>query len=220
LLLGDTLVLAAALVNGITVTQCAETAPSVIDYIQIELATHDCVIAEGVWAETYADAPAQRAQFHNCAEYDALYPDEPPREELQLCAARPEHGAKLDAALRPVVARAAAAVKPGRFEGWVDKVSEWRIEGWALDNDHKELPVLLEILVGDRVIGTVLACDERSDLVKAGIGNGRRAFSFQPPMRLPASCWPDLWLRRACDGAALGFNGSAWQAPMVAMAAE
>ena len=111
-----------------------------IEYFQIELATHDCVIAEGSWSEAYADGPGLRAQFHNANEYFALYPDEPPPAELNLCAPRPERGAKLDAALRPIVARATAGVPVGRLEGWIDSVSEWRIEGWALDHDHPELP--------------------------------------------------------------------------------
>ena len=46
-----------------------------IEYVQIELDAHDCVIAGGTWSETYADAPGMRAQFHNAAEYATLYPD-------------------------------------------------------------------------------------------------------------------------------------------------
>jgi hypothetical protein len=209
LLMGDTLVLASTLVNGITVTQrYDDETPVVIDYFQIELESHDCIIAEGVWAETYADAPGLRAQFHNEAEYYALYPDEPPPEALALCAPRPERGAKLEAALRPVAARAAALVTPGRFEGWVETISDWRITGWAIDHDHPELPVLLEVMVGEAVIGTVLACEMRPDLAQAGIGNGRHAFVFVPAAKLRAAGWPELELRRASDGAKLQMAAS------------
>jgi hypothetical protein len=203
MLLDGTLVLASKLVNGLTITQSAEKAPARIEYFQIEFDSHDCVIAEGTWSETYADAPGMRAQFHNAAEFYDLYPDQPPREELYLCAPRPERGAKLDAAIRPVVARATVGLAPGRFEGWIDNVSDWRIEGWALDHDHPELPVLLQVLIGERIIGTVLACDARADLAAAGIGNGNRAFFHASPVRIPVESWADLRLRRACDGAPL-----------------
>jgi hypothetical protein len=204
LLLGGTLVLASALVNGITVTQqYDDDIPLVIDYFQIELETHDCIIAEGVWAETYADAPGLRAQFQNEADYYALYPDEPPPEALALCAPRPETGAKLQAALQPVAARAACIVTPGRFEGYVETLSDWRISGWAIDHAHPELPVLLEVLLGGTVIGTVLACELREDLVQAGIGNGRHAFVFVPAAPLRPAAWPVIELRRAGDGAKL-----------------
>jgi hypothetical protein len=208
-LLGEILVLASTLVNGVTVTQrYSEDLPAMIEYFQIELESHDCIIAEGIWAETYADAPGLRAQFHNEAEYYALYPDEPPPEALNLCVPRPERGAQLAAALRPVAALAAARVTPGRFEGWIDSVSDWRVEGWAIDHDHPELPVLMEVFLGDEVIGTTLACEAREDLVKAGIGNGRRAFVFAPPRRLHPADWPRAKMRRARDGAPLQMTGA------------
>jgi hypothetical protein len=210
MLLGDTLVLASALVNGVTITQqFDDDTPALIEYFQIELQTHDCIIAEGVWAETYADAPGLRAQFHNLAEYVSRYPDEPPvLEAVRLCAPRPECGAKLAAALRPVAAIAEAFVPPGRFEGWIDVIADWRIEGWAIDHDHPELPVLLEVQVGGEVIGTALACELREDLAQAGIGNGRRAFFFTPPVRLRAADWPEVRLRRARDGALLQMTAA------------
>jgi hypothetical protein len=223
LLLGDTLVLASALVNGITVTQELPQETPSIDYFQIELDAHDCVIAEGAWAETYADAPGQRAQFHNAAEFDLLYPNQPPPDELRLCAERPERGRKLEAALRAVAARAAAGVVAGPLEGWIDTVSDWRIEGWAIDRDHPELPVLLEVLVGERVIGTALACEERADLVQAGHGTGRVAFTFTPRTRLPACTWPEVQVRRASDGAALQMTDACRDRlppPMLLLAAE
>jgi hypothetical protein len=203
MLLDGTLVLASMLVNGITITQSADRAPARIEYFQIEFDSHDCVIAEGIWSETYADAPGMRAQFHNAGEFYALYPDQPPREELFLCAPRPERGAKLDAAIRPVVTRATVGLSPGRFEGWIDNVSDWYIDGWALDHDHPELPVMLEVLIGECIIGTVLACDARADLAAAGIGNGNRAFFHASPVRIPIKSWADLRVRRACDGALL-----------------
>jgi hypothetical protein len=167
-----------------------------VNYVQLDLGGHDCVLAEGAWSETYADAPGMRAQFHNAAEYEALYPDAPPAEALRLCASRPEAGPKLEAALRPVVAR--AGVTPGPLEGWLDCATDWQITGWARDMAHPEMPVLLEILTDDAVIGTVLARASRADLAAAGKGNC--AFSFTPPSRLRGEA---VTVRRSADGAAL-----------------
>jgi hypothetical protein len=199
MLIGGSLILARCLVNGITITQ--GPLPAEIDYFNIELGSHDCVIAEGAFAETFADGPGLRAQFHNAVEYFAQYPHSRPPAEIRLCAPRPERGAELDAALRPVVARAAGGVAPGPLEGCIDIVTEWRVEGWALDMHNPELPVLLEFVVDGKVIGTALACDFRDDLKAAGKGNGRCAVFHKLPVRLPGALLPQLYIRRAADGA-------------------
>ena len=198
MLVDGQLVLAWSLVNGVTITQ-DWSAPE-LHYFQIELEAHDCVIAEGAWSETYADGPGLREQFHNAAEFAALYPDHAPPDELSLCAPRPERGAKLDAVLRPVVARASSALKPGPLRGYIDRIeAPWAIIGWATDTDHPELPVLLEVLLEDQVIGTVLACDHRADLAEAGIAQGRCAFFMKSPVRLRPESLATLRVRRASD---------------------
>ena len=200
MLVDQQLVLASTLVNGITITQ--DWSPAEVHYYQIELASHDCVIAEGAWAETYADAPGMRAQFDNTAEFAELYPDHMPPDELTLCARRPERGSKLDAVLRPVVARAAAALKLGPLRGYIDILeAPWTINGWASDAAHPALPVLLEVLLEDRVIASVLACDYRSDLEASGIGHGRSAFFLTSPVRLRPDQLGSLRVRRASDHA-------------------
>jgi hypothetical protein len=207
MLVGESLVLAKSLVNGVTITQ--DERPAQIDYFQLDLGRHDCVIAEGTWSETFADGPGLRAAFHNAAEYDALYPDEPPPEALSLCAARPERGAALDAVLRPLVAQAASGRATGPLHGVVDLVNgEWKLEGWAHDSHNAELPVLLEILLENRVIGSVLACDFREDLRQAGFGQGRCSFVFNSPVRLRPALWPNLQVRRAADGAPVGLSAA------------
>ena len=62
---------------------------------------------------------------------------------------------------------------------------------------------MLEILLDERVVGTVLACDYRADLAEAGIGKGNRAFFYAWRRRLPLESWPALRIRRAADGAEL-----------------
>ncbi len=203
-LVDGTLLIARLLVNGVTVTQ--DWCPQRIDYVHIELAAHDCVIAEGAWAETYADAQVSRAAFDNAAEYEALYPEAGPApDEFTLCAPRPERGAKLEAALRPVVAR--VAVAPGALSGSVDRIDgAWRVQGWAHDAAHPDLPVLLEVELDGRVIGTVAACEPRGDLAQAGFGRGRCAFTFTSPVRLRPELLASLRVRRAADGAELAMD--------------
>ena len=196
-LVDGTLLIARLLVNGVTITQ--DWCPPRIDYIHIELASHDCVIAEGTWAETYADAQVSRAAFGNAAEYDALYPEAGPApDEFTLCAPRPQRGATLEAVLRRVVAR--VAVAPGALAGSVDRIDgAWRVQGWAHDASHPYLPVLLEVELDGRLIGTVAACEERGDLTP----RGRCAFTFTSPVRLRPEVLHSLRIRRIADGTEL-----------------
>jgi autotransporter passenger strand-loop-strand repeat protein len=202
MLIGNTLVLASSLVNGVTITQ--DDAPETIEYFQIELAMHDCIIAEGAWSETFADGPGLREQFHNHAEFSLLYPQHRPPETVSLCAPRPESGEKLAAAIAPIAARAAAGLPAGKLRGVFEKIEmDWKISGWAMDESYPDLPVLLEVVAEDGVIGTVLACDFRADLQAAGLGRGRCAFTFNAPERLRPEQLASLQIRRAADGAPL-----------------
>jgi len=93
---------------------------------------------------------------------------------------------------------------PGPLEGFLDNVIEQRrIEGWALDTAHPDLPVLLDIAVRGRSIGSVLACDFRPDLLAAGKGLGRCAFYFTAPRKLDSEEIRALTVTRAADGALL-----------------
>ena len=196
---GEQLVLASWMINGITITQ--NEMPNEVHYFQLELTKHDCVIAEGTWSETYADGDNLRGQFHNAAEFHELYPDHREPDELILCAPRPERGPKLGQALRPLVSRAMMGLQLGALSGTIDLIpTPWKVEGWAHDAAHADLPVLLEVLLSDEPIGTVLACDYRSDLEQAGIGRGRCAFAFSSPTRISPDAMHTLRVRRALDG--------------------
>jgi hypothetical protein len=200
LLVGDRLVLARLLVNGVTVRQ--DWAPDLVEYYQIELDAHDCIVAEGAFAETYADIGDLRAQFDNAGEFHALYPDYLAPEELELCARRPEKGEALAAALLPVIAL--TEVEPGRLRGWLDRVTPpHKIEGWAQDEANPELPVLLEVLLDGLVIGEMLACEFRADLAAEGIGDGRHGFAWRTGAVLPPDALSRVHVRRKQDGAAL-----------------
>ena len=62
---------AGALVNGSTIVQ--ERMGGVIEYFHLDLGTHDCVLANGAWAESYFE-DRNRDAFHNAAEFHALNP--------------------------------------------------------------------------------------------------------------------------------------------------
>ena len=201
----ERLVLASILINGINITQ--DEVPEEVHYFQLDLLHHDCVIADGTWSETYGDGDQLRGQFHNVGEFYALYPEHRDPDELVLCAPRPMSGPKLDQALRPVVLRAMTGVMPGPLSGCIDLIpNSWKVEGWAHDASYPDLPVLLEVLLHDEPIGTVLACDHRGDLEQAGIGRGRCAFAFSSPVRLPADAMHEIRVRRQSDGAEIAMS--------------
>ena len=60
------LVPAAALVNGATITK--ENHAERVDYVHIELARHDVILAEGAPSETFLTDDS-RGLFHNASEY-------------------------------------------------------------------------------------------------------------------------------------------------------
>jgi hypothetical protein len=208
MLVGDTLVLAKHLINGITITQ--DYVPDEIHYYQIEFEQHDCVLAEGCWSESYADCPGLRNKFHNAASFHALYPDYRTPEQLQLCAPRPQSGAAFAAALWPAVAQASQAIQPGHLRGAIDKIAPHVIKGWAQDMANPQLPVLLEVLLEDVVIGTALACAYRGDLAEAGIGNGRCGFTFKSPMTIDDAAMGQISIRRAADGTEIFMTKTCW----------
>ncbi|MCX7383882.1 MAG: Hint domain-containing protein [Alphaproteobacteria bacterium] len=108
LLIDEVLVPAALLLNGSTIRRV--TGLDEIDYFNPEFDSHDCVMAHGVWAESFADT-GNRLSFHNHAEYAALYPDDEPVRDA-FCAPRAEWG---DAGVAAVRARLGCADE-GRYE--------------------------------------------------------------------------------------------------------
>ncbi|GAN54993.1 Hint domain-containing protein [Tanticharoenia sakaeratensis] len=98
--LGGVLVPALALVNGQTIVQ--QRAVEHVDYIHVELDSHDIIFAEGAATETFLDDDS-RGMFHNAHEYEALYPDAP-RAPALYCAPRVEEGDILEAIRRRLAA--------------------------------------------------------------------------------------------------------------------
>ncbi len=77
-LVAEVLAHAGALVNGSTITQ--EQVRGEIEYFHIDLGPHDCVLANGAWAESYFE-DRNRDSFHNAAEFHALHPGHVPERQ-------------------------------------------------------------------------------------------------------------------------------------------
>jgi len=102
MLIDGVLIEAKDLINDLTIYQ-ADRADEVC-YFHIELDSHDVIVAEGAYSESFIDDDT-RAMFHNAADYHALYPDEEPAEPL-YCAPRINEGAALETIRNRLSARA------------------------------------------------------------------------------------------------------------------
>jgi hypothetical protein len=95
---------AGALVNGSTVAQVPTTGE--ILYFHLNLGEHDCVLANGAWAESYFE-DHNRDTFHNAAEFHARFPGHVPHRQATCLPIVVEGDARLPAL------RAALAQWPG-----------------------------------------------------------------------------------------------------------
>jgi hypothetical protein len=62
------------LVNARSITQCAPEGANIIEYLHIELSSHDVIFAEGVAAETFGGQG--RENFDNFVEFYRRYPND------------------------------------------------------------------------------------------------------------------------------------------------
>jgi hypothetical protein len=68
----------------------------------------------------------------------------------------------------------------GRLDGFVDGT----IVGWAYDYNHRDQPVTVVILDGEKLLGEVAADKPRQDLADKKIGTGKHGFAFPIPDNL------------------------------------
>ena len=208
--LDGVLIEARDLVNGVSIVQVEEV--DRVDYFHIELDSHDVLLAEGAWSETFVDDDS-RGMFHNAHEYGALYPDTA-RVAARYCAKRCAEGYEVEAARRRIDARTgsrrAGAEAPAALRGYVDAASAGCIAGWAQNPEYPEAPVCLDIFAGGQLIGQILANRFRDDLAQAGLGSGRHGFEFIPP---PGSAFAasTIEVRRSIDGTRLAVSYGAEQ---------
>ena len=203
---GGVLIEARDLINGVSIVQ-AESVEQV-EYFHIELETHDIIIAEGALAESYLDDD-NRLMFHNANEYRVSDPAAVPMVG-RYCAPRLQDGFEVEAIRRRIAMRdglvlTETATSAGPLRGHVDRITPRLLEGWAQNVDHPEAPVCLDIYVGGRLIGQVLADRYRDDLERAGIGSGCHSFAFAAPAGV-AFATATLDVRRSLDGALLSLS--------------
>ncbi|NHN87973.1 Hint domain-containing protein [Acetobacter conturbans] len=169
--LDGVLVPAQALVNGRTITQAEQV--SVIEYIHIELETHDIIFAEGAPSETFID-DGSRGMFHNAREFAELYPDATPQVP-RYCAPRVEDGEALEVIRRSLTS--SIQEEPlASIELYIDVATRGRVAGWARDPLRPAHRLRLRLMVGALVLCEVTASRYRADLEAAGKGDGQHAF--------------------------------------------
>ncbi|WP_158743912.1 Hint domain-containing protein [Acidisphaera sp. L21] len=191
------LIPASALVNGTSIVQVQNV--ETVEYIHIELATHDVIVANGAPSESFIDDHS-RFMFHNAADYRALYPDAT-QQPVRYCAPRVEDGDLVEAVRRRLSARVSAATAiAGRLDGHIDGATRSRVYGWARDEAGEA--VRLRVSANDVVICEVKADQYRADLADAGLGDGRYAFDVVIPGGLPAD-GTVIRVQRVSDGAIL-----------------
>jgi T5SS/PEP-CTERM-associated repeat protein len=100
--LDGVLIEARDLINGMSIVQARHVER--VEYFHIELDTHDVILAEGAWSETFLGDDS-RNMFHNAHEYAALYPEAGP-EITRYFAPRLEHGFEAEAIRQKIARRA------------------------------------------------------------------------------------------------------------------
>jgi uncharacterized repeat protein (TIGR03803 family) len=200
--LDGVLIEAKDLVNGVSIVQVEQVEK--VEYFHIELDSHDVIVAEGAFSESFVDDDS-RGMFHNACDYAALYPNEAAG-AARYCAPRLDDGYVVEAVRVRIAARAGLrplAAGPSQLRGSVDVANARLVAGWAQSIKHPEAPVCLDVLAGGERIGQVLANRYRGDLERAGLGSGRHSFEFTLP---PGIVLADrsIEVRRSQDGARLG----------------
>ena len=206
LLLDGVLIPAEALVNGASITQANEV--DLIEYFHVELDRHTILFAEGTHAESFVDDNG-RGVFHNAHEYARLHPEADVTVPVYY-APRHEDGERVEAVRRRLAQRADPATWRtdfGPLRGSVDGFDGERLYGWAQHAARPEVPVCLELLLGDVVVTQMLANRYRDDLRLGGVGSGHHAFEVTVPDQLAAELQPSgtrsLRVRRIVDATEL-----------------
>ncbi|MEE3502592.1 Hint domain-containing protein [Acidiphilium acidophilum] len=197
LYLSGVLIPAASLVNGVSVLIADDIDP--VNYVHIELETHEMIFAEGAAAESFVDCDS-RMLFQNVDTFRTLYPQDS-RPSWAFCAPRHEGGLQVEHIRRAIAVRAGIeqAPVPGPLIGFVDLALRNRITGWAIDQANPAEPVELELLDGEALIMRFLAQSFRQDIVDAGLGDGCAGFDLALPIALAPDQPHELHIRRVSD---------------------
>ena len=191
------------LANGVSVVQLSSSVGDV-EYLHIELETHDVVLAEDLPVETFLEE-GNRGIFQNAHEYreDPASAVNHPR---RACARRLEDGHEVNALRLQLKARAGrkeVTCLDGELRGAVDLVDGWCVRGWAQNAEYPEAPVCLDIMVDGALATQVLANEFRPDLNRLSLGSGRHGFTAKIPGTIAPPLTGRVEVRRSSDGAAL-----------------
>jgi len=201
MLIDGVLIPAVALVNGMSILQ--EATGEDVAYLHVELDRHDILRANGAAAESFVDDDS-RGMFHNAAEHARLYP-ETRRLLPRYCAPRVESGEAVEAARQRLRARGFTLgrdVRRAPIRGYVDRIGDGGIGGWAFDPDRPDAPVMLDIWDGPRLLGTITADRPRPDLPAIGAAPvSRCGFDWSVPPSWPPMTVRVIELRCARTGA-------------------
>jgi hypothetical protein len=192
----------AQLVNGTSVITCADMDP--IAYYHLELPVHALVLAEEMPAESYVDR-GDRAMFLSGTAREPG--DNGQTKSWASCAPIVNSGPLVDR-VRARLAWRAGITSPdimdrpqsGPLLGKLEWVDHTVVSGWAWLTDHPTVPVVLEVVDAGEVIAVAVADRFRSDLRRAGVGDGHHAFHVELPRPLDQQRAHRLVIRRAADG--------------------
>ncbi len=200
--LDGVLIQAVDLVNDVTILSA--TLGERVDYIHIELDSHDVILAEGAPSESFVDDES-REMFLNAAEYRALYPDAV-KQSAEYCAPRIDGGPLLQAVRNRLAHRAGLAtpaLSTGPMIGYVELIDSGMVHGWAQNTSRPNTPVCLDVVLDGVVIAQTLANLTRHDLAVAQFSSARHGFEVYLPFALDARQRQMVAVRRSCDREAL-----------------
>ena len=82
-----------------------------------------------------------------------------------------------------------------KISGHLDLCGPALIEGWLYSDASYHEPIILQVYIGERLIGECAANRFREDLQSAGYGDGCCGFSFSVPEEITISAFSDTRLR-------------------------
>jgi hypothetical protein len=82
-----------------------------------------------------------------------------------------------------------------KLAGHLDLCGPTLIEGWIYCDLPSRSPIVLQVFVGDLLLGECTADRTRHDLEDAGYGDGRCGFSFEIPEKFVNLSFKDTKLR-------------------------
>ena len=93
--------------------------------------------------------------------------------------------------------------RTARLRGFLEDCSPTRIAGWAQDRQNEAKPVHIAILLDGAVLAEIKADQWRKDLQAAQIGDGFHAFEYRPASPLPSAKLDSVKIVCVVDGTEL-----------------